>query len=292
MNAAWVVVSVLACQGCNQLLDLDRITVGDRDQDGSPDPLDNCPDLANPEQLDSDDDGRGDACDGCDHCAPCEAGDSGADHDEDGDRYADSCDNCPAVSNDQTNGDGDDLGDACDGKPTMQHRLLFDGFGTLDQRWSALGDWRAVNDAAEVFRSPHPADYRLITRDALLDGHSDWRVETRFAIPTAPVQADSIGLHFTETTNVLNDWGCTVLFDSNVWNLTNGLPTPVVLPAGSTTMIVRATPPGATHYCAVNDGSEKPNTLTADVYPFAIELFTGPETRFEYIDVTEDVTSE
>ena len=35
----------------------------DTDQDGYPDSVDNCPDTANAEQLDSDKDGTGDGCD-------------------------------------------------------------------------------------------------------------------------------------------------------------------------------------------------------------------------------------
>jgi len=38
-------------------------TVGDRDQDGVPDDVDNCPDIFNPEQEDSNGNGIGDACD-------------------------------------------------------------------------------------------------------------------------------------------------------------------------------------------------------------------------------------
>ena len=36
----------------------------DRDSDGVPDPLDNCPLIANPGQEDNDNSGRGDVCDG------------------------------------------------------------------------------------------------------------------------------------------------------------------------------------------------------------------------------------
>ena len=38
-------------------------TFSDRDHDGVPDNIDNCPDTPNPDQLDTDGDGIGDACD-------------------------------------------------------------------------------------------------------------------------------------------------------------------------------------------------------------------------------------
>ena len=76
-------------EGCEQ----------DSDSDGIPDDEDNCPEIYNPDQTDTDGDGKGDKCDS----------------DDDGDGIPDSYDNCPLVSNPgQEDSDGDGIGDACD----------------------------------------------------------------------------------------------------------------------------------------------------------------------------------
>ncbi|MBD2859469.1 thrombospondin type 3 repeat-containing protein [Spongiibacter sp. KMU-158] len=75
----------------------------DSDSDSIRDEVDNCPSHPNTNQADSDSDGLGDACD------------SQNDTDSDGDGIADAVDNCPSVSNpSQTDSDSDDIGDACE----------------------------------------------------------------------------------------------------------------------------------------------------------------------------------
>jgi len=77
----------------------------DRDLDLVPDASDNCPDVANPDQEDSNGNGIGDACETAGPAGPA---------DRDGDGVPDATDNCPDVANpDQADADHDGVGDAC-----------------------------------------------------------------------------------------------------------------------------------------------------------------------------------
>ena len=90
--------------------DISELEMGnDFDGDNVPNIIDNCPCIANPDQIDSDGDGVGDVCDNCvNNHNPDQR-----DFDKDG--IGDICDNCPQSFNPyQEDSDGDFIGDTCD----------------------------------------------------------------------------------------------------------------------------------------------------------------------------------
>ncbi|WP_211316934.1 zinc-dependent metalloprotease family protein [Arenicella xantha] len=74
-------------------------TTNDDDKDNVKNDVDNCPNVANPSQTDTNSDGEGDACD----------------NDDDGDGVNDGIDNCPLLENpEQLDSDNNGTGDVCE----------------------------------------------------------------------------------------------------------------------------------------------------------------------------------
>ena len=114
----------------------------DDDSDGVANPIDNCPQVSNSDQKDSDGDGFGDVCDNC-------VGDGGAQVDSDNDGIGDACDNCPMVANtNQLDSDKDGIGDACDA-PVCGNGVI-EGSESCDDGNSQGGDGCSATCALEA----------------------------------------------------------------------------------------------------------------------------------------------
>ena len=140
----------------------------DKDHDGIPDMMDNCPDVANPDQAN-----------------------------EDGDKFGDACDPCPPFANDNpTDPDHDGVADACDPNPMVAGDKieLFEPFHHGMPPWMKTANWRAVadpdGDSIEVTAAAGTKEYVVIP----VDGTDRLTVSASVVITSVPTAAE----HFFE----------------------------------------------------------------------------------------------
>lgn len=160
----------------------------DSDGDGLGDDFDNCPWIANADQVDSDGDGHGDACDNCPHTSNLQQQDNDGDSlgdvcddDDDNDGIPDAQDNCITTSNPtQKDTDGDGLGDICDpdadgdGVPNLTDNCPL--VSNADQAPPTAGvacDDDADQDGVVDSKDNCPAATNVDQKDADGDGQGD-----------------------------------------------------------------------------------------------------------------------
>ena len=118
------------------LIDASIDAAPDMDGDGKPDMMDNCPDIANPEQ-----------------------------ENEDGDKFGNACDPCPGFADDTpTDSDGDGVADLCDPNPAMPGDKieLFEPFDHGLPSWMRTGDWTASSGAVRIDAPAETALYMVV----------------------------------------------------------------------------------------------------------------------------------
>jgi hypothetical protein len=111
----------------------------DKDNDGVPDMMDNCPDVANPDQAN-----------------------------EDGDKFGDLCDPCPPFRNDNpSDPDKDGVADACDPNPMIAGDKieLFEGFHHGLPAWMRTGAWTTSGDAIRIDAAANTSEYLVVPAD-------------------------------------------------------------------------------------------------------------------------------
>jgi len=175
----------------------------DEDEDEIPDGFDNCPDIPNPEQLDSYSDGIGDVCqpfdrdldgfpDEEDNCYVFPNTDQ-ADSDSDG--VGDHCDNCRLDYNPtQRDRDGDDGGDACDDTADNDGRVdSQDNCPDTPNPLQEDGDSDGVGDACDNCLDDFNSPTEDLNGDGTIDANDQSNVNNDDFGVANPGQEDTSG---------------------------------------------------------------------------------------------------
>lgn len=261
---------------CNEVFAIDETVLVevediDLDDDDVPDVADNCVDIPNLDQTETDNDGLGDACD------PCI---TGSNHNEDTDSLLDGCDNCPHVDNeDQANADGDDLGDACDVSNAIVHRRVrFDGFGSLANDWIPSSvDWVIDNDAVRPDREPVMMSDPGMWNRLVDTGGPAWAIEIEHELPPPGHLA---GITTRQSIGGL-EYQCIVVNMGGVYQLSNTGTTVSITPGERVHLRLRREGNGA--ICEVPGGPSVTSGLQGQRTNPGMRA--SQTTRFFYIDI-------
>jgi hypothetical protein len=285
-------IVILTLGGCNQAFDL-KPTISidasraDIDGDGVTDAEDNCPTLANSDQMNGDGDAFGDACDTCPALA------SSSTHDEDRDRVGDDCDICPGTSDFGLDEDHDGVGDLCDLKPDKvgqpDHRALFEPFVTMPADWVPdMVPWSEASDSIAPDRLLGPGD-RL--RNIRIMTPGVWSATVGFEALTHWDQSDSYSVR---AENAVDSIECSVVCTSNTDVQTtsclattahNGFPqlTTVVIPQPRVLIKIFVKDVGAP-FCIFGTSNYEQFASAFPVDGMKISITASPRIRVAYFD--------
>lgn len=136
------------------------VMLADRDGDGIPDIMDNCPDIANADQANEDDD-----------------------------KFGDLCDPCPPFKNDTpSDPDHDGVGDLCDPNPMVfgDRIELFESFHNGLPAWTKTANWTAAGDSIQVAAAAGTKEY-LVVPVSSADHLTVWASVVVTSVAAAPV---------------------------------------------------------------------------------------------------------
>jgi hypothetical protein len=275
----WLIFAI----GCNDLYGLDDTIprARDRDGDGADDDVDNCIEVPNKDQANSDPDAFGDACDLCPAVAS-------ANHDEDADGKGDECDPCPMVRDFPLDEDQDGVGDGCDDNMRISPRRLFDPGSKADAPPFQAGTVMWMSDADELAPATTLAsDDRGYHAPSLIFGGM-YSVSPGFRATRKWTTGDRFGVMLYDATTHAPYAGCEVrcsLMRCEVELIvgTTGLTKSPVTATPRISVTLQRTPTGIE--CSWGRGLTMGTTIPLrPVYP---GIIATPDIRVRYIEVLE-----